>query len=226
MRGAAMSESEPSEISIDTVEALARVFAFSYEAVDAAVAAFLETLVIYLADGTQLRPESQWARLSAGSSRHRVTVVGNRQIAEIVVRAIVSDPMQPATSLLVGGSDEPPGESRARNLRIILDAIEKTIATDRENLEELKAKGIYEPPHPARNALEPAVSLGPKPPGRRRSPANERARQRIAAGDDRAQVYRDWLIDNGHNPESPSVRSRWRDAFRKAITRQLDGRTK
>jgi hypothetical protein len=221
-----MSESEPSEISIDTVDALARVFPFSFEAVDAAVAAFLETLVIYLADGTQLHPESQWTRLSAGSSRHRVTVAGNRQIAEIVVRAIAMDPPLLATSVIVGGSDLPPGETRARNLTIMLTAIENMITTDRENIEKLIDAGIYKPPHPARTALEPAVSLGSKTPGRRRSPANDRARQRMAAGDDREQVFRDWLSDNGHNPDSPSVRSRWRDAFRKALSRNMDGRTK
>jgi len=221
-----MSESEPLEINMGSVDALARVFPFSFEAVDAAVAAFLETLVIYLADGAQLHPDSQWIRLSAGSSKHRVTVSGNRQIAEIVVRTIASVPQAPATSVIVGGSDLPPGEARAHNLAIMLTAIANMITTDQENLQKLIEEGVYVPQPLARTSLDPAMSFGPKPPGRRRKPANERARQRIAAGDAREQVYRDWLRDNGHNPENPSVRSRWRDAFRKAITRQMDGRTK
>ncbi len=57
-------------------------------------------------------------------------------------------------------------------------------------------------------------------------PDNDWARGEIAKGRDREEVYEEWLRRRKvQNIGDPGVRQRWRDAFRKALSRRKDGRT-
>jgi hypothetical protein len=52
---------------------------------------------------------------------------------------------------------------------------------------------------------------------------NDRARARVAAGEPREAVYRDWLKERGDNPDDPDDRADGRDAFRKVLARKPKG---
>lgn len=55
---------------------------------------------------------------------------------------------------------------------------------------------------------------------------NDWARAQLAAGRDREEVYHEWLQRRKvQNMDDPVARRRWRETFRKAMSRNADGRT-
>ena len=207
---------------------IAQVAFFQYEfvAVDAAVASMLDSLVWTYTDGQNTRITSERMAISAGSSRYRASLPTVRDAFEVVVRAMPTPATdERVTSVIIYGHKLDPA-ARLHNLRAMLASVAGIIDQDCETMRQL---GVQKPiPHtpanPPSTRLEGSEPRN-RPQGAPRKEENNRARARLAAGEDEDLVYRDWLRDRGQNPELTSVRQRWKDAWRKLKARQKDGRT-
>lgn len=191
-----------------------------YAVVDAAVSYFLSGLV-----GQYPSLIQRWQARSAGSSLHRMDGKPREGDAFVLwaIEARAAGLEQTAVTLFAGQALREDERCDA-----ILSDLLLQIESETDRFDDWIARLDEARPRPAKGELQEAIKrLAPKPRPRGGAPTkdyNDRARARLAAGEDRETVYRDWLKDRGEDETNPGVRSRWRDAFRKAISRK-DGRT-
>lgn len=196
---------------------LAAIYNLAYPALDAVVADLVENIAFTTSDGEPVPLTVQWKQLSAGSSEHQVTDETGREMIRVRVRLL---PEEERVVSVVNFQTAVPEIGPL--LSQLAENLQKVIGQHRTNLRHLEEQGYAQRPIP--NAPQPdvptRVEAPARRPGRHADPVNAWARQQLALGAPREQVFREWAKRKSLDISTEENDDRARAAFRKAIQRK------